>query len=80
MNKKNWTYFVRLVGVIMFLAPLYLPIQSYLFENVKTHQMDLNDIGFSLVGFFLFAGGKNLGTLANNIGVALNNLVNKFSK
>ena len=42
--------------------------------------MDLNDIGFSLVGFFLFAGGKNLGTLANNIGVALNNLVNKFSK
>ena len=80
MNKKKWTYLVRFVGVIMFLAPLYLPIYSYLFENIKTHQMDLNDIGFSLVGFFLFAGGDNLGTLANNVGVALNFVVKKFTK
>ena len=64
----------------MFILPMYLPMKAYLFTSVNNVVMSLNDVAFSCVGFLLFAGGKNLGILANNIGIAINNVLTKLTK
>lgn len=79
-SQRWWVIIVRFIGLVMFIAPIYKPLVYYFKEDVDIVVMTTTDIGFGAVGFMLFAGGKNLGILANNIGTAINNFLQKLTK
>ena len=74
-----WIAVMQLIGLIMFISPLYLPIRAYFFESKQSVPLSITDISIAIVGFFLWRGGKNVGTVVNNIGVIIINVIKKIA-
>jgi len=75
-----WIIIMRLTGLIMFFAPLYLPIRAYFYPSIENVQISGSDYILMCVGFALSSGAKMIGILLNNVGIALGNLMNKITK
>lgn len=87
MNLKNkrdtfleqiWIEVAKLIGLVIFIGPLYLPVKAYFFETKQAEPLTRFDIGITVVGFFLWRGGKSVGTVANNLGVVIVNIIKKI--
>ncbi|AKG94286.1 hypothetical protein AVT42_gp30 [Polaribacter phage P12002S] len=74
-----WIWVFQIIGLIMFVAPLYLPIRAYFFETKEVSALTMYDIYIAIVGVFLARGGKSVGTVINNIGVVIINVIKKVS-
>ena len=75
-----WVLFIRLVGVILLIAPLYLPIRAYFSLNMTNVPITKTEAILACVGMFLSAGGKQIGTLLNNIGLVISSFLKRLSK
>ena len=74
-----WIELMKLIGLVMFISPLYLPVRAYFFESKQSVPLSITDISIAIVGFFLWRGGKNVGTVVNNIGVIIINVIKKIA-
>lgn len=75
-----WVLFIRLIGVIMIIAPLYLPFRAYFLETTANVSLVTQDVILIGAGIVLSSGGKQIGTLVNNLGIAFKALIQKFEK
>lgn len=74
-----WIELMKLIGLVMFISPLYLPVRAYFFESKQSVPLSITDISIAIVGFFLWRGGKHVGTVVNNIGVIIINVIKKIA-
>jgi hypothetical protein len=77
--EKIWIYLSQFIGLILFIAPLYLPIRAYFFESKDNIPLNLKDIAIAVVGIFLWLGGKSVGTVINSIGVIIIDTLKRIS-
>jgi len=75
-----WVIIVRIIGLIMFISPLYLPIIAYYSALKENIEISKNEYIFATLGFMLFAGGKTVGIILNTLGVAFTNVIGKLTK
>lgn len=75
-----WVLLIRIVGVIMFVSPLYLPVLAYYSTSKETVSITFQDVMLMLAGLLLSSGGKQIGTFINNIGIAAQLFLNKLVK
>lgn len=75
-----WVLLIRVIGIILLIAPLFLPVRAYFYESIPNVALTTADIIMSCVGLFVSAGGKQIGILLNNIGIAISALLSKLSK
>lgn len=74
-----WIFLIRLIGLVMFIAPIYLPVVAYFNLSIPNISPTFNEVCFSFVGLFMSAGGKHIGILINNIGLAISRIFKKLS-
>lgn len=70
--EKFWVIFMKIIGTVIFVAPLYKPVVAYFKDNSDKVIISSADFWFILGGFFLMFGSKQFGILANNIGIRVN--------
>ncbi len=84
-NKKSrsqflWVIFIRVIGIVMILAPLYLPFIAYFKESKANVVMTTQDWFLICFGILLSSGGKQIGVVVNNIGIIFQAFLNKMVK
>ena len=77
--EKIWIYLFQLIGLILFIAPLYLPVRAYFFESKESIALNFTDVAISVVGVFLARGGNAVGTAINNIGIIIIDFLKRVS-
>jgi len=75
-----WILSIRIIGIVMFIAPMFLPLKAYFYEDVQNIAMAGSDIAMACAGLFISSGGKQIGILLNSIGVGINKFIEKFTK
>jgi hypothetical protein len=78
--QKIWVWVIRFIGLVLFIAPYFLPIRAYFYESIANVTIKMNDVYLSIFGLFLSAGGKQIGIILNNVGIVIGNITNKLSK
>lgn len=74
-TEKFWIYFFQIIGGIMFLAGIWESLITLFWLNKDVVTMNSFRVGFAACGFVLAMSGKQLGVLANNLGIVI---INKF--
>jgi hypothetical protein len=77
--EKLWIYLFQLIGLVLFIAPLYLPIRAYFFESIESVPISFTGGAISVIGIFLARGGNAVGTVINNIGVIIIDFLKRIS-
>lgn len=75
-----WVWLIRFIGLVLFVAPYFLPIRAYFYQSITNVAININDVYLSIFGLFLSAGGKQIGIILNNVGIVIGNITNKLSK
>lgn len=73
-----WVVAVRFFGLILLIAPLFLPLRAYFYESIPNLVIPKNDVITASIGLFISAGGKQIGMIINNIGIIINAFTKKM--
>lgn len=79
-GQKYWIIAIRLIGFIMFIAPLFLPLVAYFRFDLENITLNGGDWIFLLLGLVLSSGGKQIGMIINNAGIIFNRFSEKLTK
>lgn len=79
-GQKVWIIIVRIIGFIMFIAPLFLPILAYFQADQENISLNGGDWIFLFFGFILSSGGKQIGMVVNNLGIIFTKFLEKLPK
>ncbi|MFI1771009.1 hypothetical protein [Thalassobellus citreus] len=74
-----WIYFWQLLGVILFIAPLFLPVKAWFIESKEPVPITFFGGCIVVVGFFIARGGSAVGTVTNNIGIIIVDFLKRIS-
>lgn len=74
-----WIWIFQVIGLLLFIAPLYLPVRAYFFTDVENVPLKMSDIGLAACGIFLARGGKAVGIVINNIGVIISDWLKRIA-
>lgn len=77
--EKIWMLIFQIIGLIMFIAPLYLPILAYFSTSIESIRLTMSDIGLMVVGIFLVKGKEAIGIVINNIGIIITDTLKRIS-
>lgn len=78
--QKVWVWSIRIIGFLLFIAPLALPFLAYFQEDKTNVPLTGGDWAFLGFGFLLSSGGKAIGMVVNNLGILLTAFLNKIIK
>jgi len=67
-TEDKWMLALRIVGILLIVAGLYESVYTMFDMSKEVVEMGRFRIGSAIVGFLLFAGNKQLGKIANQIG------------
>jgi uncharacterized membrane protein len=79
-GQKVWVWIIRIIGFIMFIAPLFLPILAYFQTDQENMSLNGGDWIFLLFGFVLSSGGQQIGMVVNNVGIIFSKFLEKLTK
>tara|TARA_R110001606_G_scaffold367726_1_gene523323 strand:- start:1867 stop:2142 length:276 start_codon:yes stop_codon:yes gene_type:complete len=77
--EKLWIIIFQVIGLILFIAPLYLPVRAYFLESKEDVPLTLTGVAIAVIGIFLARGGKAVGTVINNLGVIIIDFLKRIS-
>lgn len=77
--EKFWIYLFQLIGLILFIAPLYLPVRAFFYPSIESVPISFTGGAISVIGIFLARGGNAVGTVINNIGVIIVDFLKRVS-
>ncbi|WP_397446933.1 hypothetical protein [Polaribacter sp. R77954] len=52
-GEKFWIIIFQIIGLIIFIAPLYLPILAYFSTSIESIRLSFSDIAIMVLGIFL---------------------------
>lgn len=77
--EQFWIYLFQVIGLILFIAPLFLPTKAYFFESKENVVISFKDVTMAVVGIFLARGGKSVGVVINNIGIIISDTLKRLA-
>lgn len=78
-TEKFWMIIFQFIGFLMFIIPLFKTFKSWLFPEIGEFPITFAKVSAAVVGIFLVKGGDAVGTVVNNIGIIITDVLKKIA-
>ena len=78
-GEQIWVVITQIIGLFLVVAALFKPLRSMFIYDAENIPVTYTNAIMAVIGFFIVRGGKQVGTVINNIGAIINTKLTKLA-